>query len=169
MITWCVAQTQPLKELVAKQHLLAQGFEVYLPRFKKIRRHARKIEEVLMPLFPRYIFVGIDLESTRWRSVNGTRGVAHLLMRNDSSPARLPLRVIEELQSQEVGEGIVPASSLVAFIKGAAVRILEGAFKDHLATFESIDDKSRVQLLLSFLGREMKISLPPHAIEEAHA
>ena len=60
MITWCVAHTQPFKEVVAKQHLLGQGYKVYLPQFKKIRRHARKVEEVLSPLFPRYIFVGMD-------------------------------------------------------------------------------------------------------------
>ena len=60
-ITWCVARTQLLKELVAKQHLTEQGYEVYLPRFKKICRHARKVEEKLVPLFPRYVFVGKDI------------------------------------------------------------------------------------------------------------
>jgi len=166
-ITWCVAHTQPLKEPAAKQHLLAQGYEVYMPRFKKICRHARKVEEKLVPLFPRYIFVGMDLSSARWRSVNGTRGVSHLLMTNDLNPAKVATRVIDDLRSQEITEGIVPVSSLVNFVKGENVRILDGAFKDQTAIFESMDDKSRVQLLLTFMGREITMTLPTFAVEAA--
>lgn len=167
MITWCVAHTQPSKEVVAKQHLLDQGYEVYLPRFKKICRHARKVEEKLVPLFPRYMFVGIDLELCRWRSVNGTRGVSYLLMSHDLRPARVSKGVIDALRSQEVSEGIVPISSLITFVKGDKVRILDGAFKDQVAIFESLDEKSRVQLLLTFMGREMNMTLPTYAVEAA--
>lgn len=166
-ITWCVAHTQPLKELVARRHLHDQGYEIYLPRFKKICRHARKVEEKLVPLFPRYIFVGMDLNSARWRSVNGTRGVSHLLMSNDLNPAKVPSRVIDDLRSQEIAEGIVPVVSLVNFVKGEKVHILDGAFKDQMAIFESMDDKSRVQLLLTFMGREMTMTLPTYAVEAA--
>ena len=167
MITWCVAHTQPLKEHVAKQHLLDQSFEVYLPRFKTLHRHARKVKEVLAPLFPRYIFVGIDLEIVGWRSVNGTRGISYLLMAHDMRPASIPLHVIRELKSQEVSDSIVPIASLVTFTKGEAVRILEGPFKDQIAAFDTLDDKSRIHLLLSFLGRKMEVSLPSYAVEAA--
>jgi transcriptional antiterminator RfaH len=71
------------------------------------------------------------------------------------------------LRAQEINEGIVPVASLVNFVKGEKVRILEGAFADHMATFESMDDKSRVQLLLTFMGRETNITLPTHAVEAA--
>lgn len=166
-ITWCVAYTQSLKELIAKQHLLNQGYEVYLPRFKKTCRYARKVEEKLVPLFPRYIFVGMDLASARWRSVNSTRGVSHLLMSNDITPASVPAYVINDLRSQETSDGIVPVSSLVTFTKGERVRIVDGAFKDQIATFESLDDKSRVLLFLNFMGREVNVALPAYAVQAA--
>ena len=101
MINWFVAHTHPLKESIAQQHLLEQGFEVYLPRFKKTRRHARKVEEVLAPLFPRYIFIGMDIERARWRSVNGTRGISYLLT-NDDYPTMMPNHVIQNLKSNEI-------------------------------------------------------------------
>lgn len=167
MITWCVAYTKPLKELVAKQHLLEQGYEVYLPQFKKIRRHARKVEEVLAPLFPSYLFIGMDLQFAHWRSINGTRGVSHLLMSDDLHPAKVPTYIIEELKFQEISEGVVSVESLAIFSKGEKVRILDGIFKDQEATFNALDGKNRVQLLLSFLGREMKITLPYYALEAA--
>ncbi len=164
-ITWCVAHTQPLKEFVAKQNLLEQGYEVYLPQFKKICRHARKTEEKLAPLFPRYIFIGMDLSSARWRSINGTQGVSYLLMSSDLTPARVPECVIDDLRSQEVSDGVVPVTSLINFVKGEKIRITEGVFKDQTAIFESMDDKSRVQLLLNFMGKEMSIKLHTHAVE----
>lgn len=35
-MNWFVVYTQPLKEMVAKQHLEEQGYDVYLPMFKKL-------------------------------------------------------------------------------------------------------------------------------------
>ncbi|MBX9786001.1 MAG: transcriptional activator RfaH [Alphaproteobacteria bacterium] len=164
MKSWFVAHTHPMKEQFAEQNLREQGFDVYLPRFKKMHRHARKVEEVLTPLFPRYLFVALDVETARWRSINGTRGVSYLLQ-NDGLPAKVPEKIIETLKERETADGLVSINSLIAFIKGDKVRILKGAFKDQLATFETMDAKQRVQLLLTFLGREMKVSLPAYAVE----
>ena len=166
MINWFVAHTHPLKEIIAQQHLLEQGFEVYLPRFKKIRRHARKVEEVLVPLFPRYIFISMNMEVARWRSVNGTRGVSYLLT-NYGRPAVVPNYVIENLKSHEIAYGIVPVNSLITFAKGDKVRVTDGAFQDQIAIFEMLDDKQRVQLLLSFLGKKIKVALPDYMVEAA--
>ena len=166
MKQWFVVHTQPLKETVAQQHLAEQGFEAYLPRYKKTRRHARKVDEVLAPLFPRYLFIGIDLEVDQWRSVLGTRGVSYLLM-TDGKPAVVPSRIIEALKNQETNEGLVPLNSMALFTKGDKIRVLEGAFKEYVAVFEKMDDKQRVQLLLNCLGREVNISLPSYAVEAA--
>jgi transcriptional antiterminator RfaH len=166
MKQWFAVHTQPLQEAVAQQHLKDQDFEAYLPRYKKIRRHARKTDEVLAPLFPRYLFIGIDLEVDQWRSVLGTRGVSYLLMA-DGKPAVVPSRIIEALKDQETSDGLVPINSVALFAKGDKVRVLEGAFKEYVAVFEKMDDKQRVELLLSCLGREVNISLPSHAVEAA--
>lgn len=163
MKQWFVAQTQVCKELFAQNNLKDQGFNVYLPRYKTTRRHARKTETILSPLFPRYLFVQLDLEVDRWRTVNGTRGIAYLLMSNEL-PAVVPESIVDSLKAQEE-DGVIAASIHTAFSKGENVRIAEGTFKGCMALFEKVDAKQRVQLLLDFLGREMKISLPMHAIE----
>lgn len=166
MKQWFVAHTQALKEKIAEEHLLDQGFEVYLPRFKKTTRHARKVKEVLAPLFPRYIFVRMDVGAATWRSINGTRGVDYLLT-NDTRPSVIEDNIIIALKSQEDAEGLVSTDSLDLFVKGDKVRVLEGAFKDHTAVIDYLDDKQRVQLLLGFLGREIKVIMPVYAIEAA--
>lgn len=166
MKQWFVVHTQPSKESIAQKHLMEQGFDVYLPRFKKTRRHARKVEEVMAPLFPRYVFVGIDLEEDQWRSVQGTRGVSYILLA-DNQPATVPYEIIQSLKSQENDAGLVAINDMIFFTKGEKVRVLDGAFKDCLAVFEKMDDKERVQLLLSCLGREVNVSLPAYAVEAA--
>jgi transcription antitermination factor NusG len=59
---WYVVQTQAGAEHKAVMHLARQGFKTYLPRYLKRRRHARRIDVVAVPLFPRYLFVEIDFE-----------------------------------------------------------------------------------------------------------
>lgn len=167
MMKWYVAYTQISKESVAYQNLIQQGFEVYLPRFKKMRRHARKVEEVHAPLFPRYIFVGIDLDHEQWRRVNSTRGVSYILCTDEHKPAEIPTSIVQALKAQEISEGILPVSSLSIFEKGDHVRVLEGAFKDQVVVFDKLDDEKRVRLLLNFLGREIHVSMPSYAVEAA--
>lgn len=166
MKQWFVVYTQPSKETIAQQHLSEQGFEVYLPKYRKIRRHARKVEEILSPLFPRYLFIGLDLKVDQWRSVQGTRGVSYLLI-NDHFPAVVPQEIILHLKSLENSQGVVSIDTVVPFSKGDSIRVLDGAFKDYVGVFKNMDDRQRVQLLLSCLGREVNIVISANMVEAA--
>jgi transcriptional antiterminator RfaH len=53
MVGWYVAYTQPNAESRAEEHLARQGYSIYLPRCRRLVRHARKRAVVLRPLFPR--------------------------------------------------------------------------------------------------------------------
>jgi transcription antitermination factor NusG len=97
---WYVVQPQIDAEAKAARNLLRQGFEIYLPRYLKRRSHARKIEKVAAPLFPRYMFVSIDIATQRWRSVQSTYGVSHLVL-NGSDPAPVAGPIIEQLKARE--------------------------------------------------------------------
>ena len=77
---WYVAHTQPHAENKAAVHLGRQGFVTYLPRYLKRRRHARRVDVVSAPLFPRYLFVQIDTAVQRWRSIYSTFGVSQLVV-----------------------------------------------------------------------------------------
>ena len=103
---WYVAQTQPGREQCALLNLTRQDFTAYLPRWRKRRSHARKIDTVLAPLFPRYIFVSLDLDNMSWRSVNGTFGVSRMIA-NGERPAPVPRGVVEAIQSREGPDGAI--------------------------------------------------------------
>ena len=103
---WYVVHTQPHAETKAATHLTRQGYTIYLPRYLKQRRHARRVEAVAAPLFPRYMFVAIDRMTQRWRSIQSTVGVSHLVC-NGEQPATIAAGVIDELQSRQDERGLI--------------------------------------------------------------
>ena len=80
MKRWYVIYTHTNGEEKALMNLKHQGFYAYVPRYRKTIRHARKVKTVLRPMFPRYMFVELDLELDQWRAINGTFGVACLFL-----------------------------------------------------------------------------------------
>lgn len=162
---WYAVHTQPGKELLASQHLRNQAFEVYLPQYQKMRRHAGRTEIVPAPLFPRYVFAGIDLEQQRWRSVNGTRGVAGLVMFGDK-PVAVPEAVMAEIRAREDATGFVQLNT-PGFQRGQALRIIDGPMADTQALFEEAVDGDRAILLISLLGRMVRTKMPLRQVEAA--
>jgi transcriptional antiterminator RfaH len=163
---WYVVQTQPHAEGKAMGHLIRQGFATYLPRYLKRRRHARKIETVAAPLFPRYLFVTVDMETQRWRSIHSTFGVSRLVCNGDE-PAPVPEAVVAELQSRVDAQGFVRLERRPQFVPGEHVRIVDGVFADSLGLFEGMADRERVAILLDLLGRKVRILLDENAIRAA--
>ena len=161
---WFVVQTRPNSERRAMANLHRQGFEAYFPAYSKRRSHAGKIDMVAAPLFPRYLFVAIDLGSQRWRSICSTFGVAQLVCHGDR-PAPLADEIIAELRSREDERGLIRLGS--AFRPGERVRVLGGAFADHFGLFDSMGDGERVAVLLDLLGRKVRTVVNINVIEAA--
>lgn len=153
---WYVVQSHLHSENKAAAHLARQGFEIYLPRYLKRRRHARRVEIVAVPLFPRYMFVAVDAATQRWHSIQSTIGVMSLV-RNGDAPAVVPPNVISELKKREDARGLIQFDSKSPFAPGDRIRIVEGAFSDCLGFFECANDQDRVAILLDLLGRKVRV------------
>jgi transcriptional antiterminator RfaH len=162
---WFVVQTQPNSERRAVAHLSRQGFGVYLPRYLKRRSHAGKVDMVAAPLFPRYLFVSVDLANQQWRAIRSTVGVAQLVCHGDR-PAALADDIIADLRGREDERGLVQLNRGV-FRPGEKVRIVGGAFADHLGMFEAMGDSERVAILLDLLGRKVRVVMSVNVIEAA--
>jgi len=163
---WYVAQTQPRAEAKAATHLARQGFHTYLPRFLKRRRHARRVDTVAAPLFPRYLFVAIDPVTQRWRAVQSTIGVTHLVC-NGEMPAMVEDHIIAELRSQEDDHGFVKLAPCARFKRGDKIQVLDGAFSSYFGLFEDMADRDRVTILLDLLGRKVRTILDRESIVAA--
>ena len=165
MMQWFAVHTQPGKEPLAARELRNQDFAVYLPQYQKLRRHAGKSAIVAAPLFPRYLFAGIDTQTQRWRSVNGTRGVVGLVMFGET-PIPVPEPVLAEIRAREDETGFIRLNA-PGFRRGQPLRIVEGPMADTQALFEEAVDGDRAILLVSLLGRMVRTRMPLRQVEAA--
>jgi transcription elongation factor/antiterminator RfaH len=161
---WFLAHTLPNSEWKAELHLGAQGFRTYLPQFRKTIRHARQLRTVRAPLFPRYLFVILDLDRDRWLSVRSTVGVSRLFTTRDGRPVPVPAGIVESLIERSDADLTRLDTGLV---KGQHVRILSGPFADFVGTLERLDGAGRVQVLLEMMGTAVPVTLHRSALSPA--
>ncbi len=166
MNRWYIVHTQPNGEERARHNLERQGFAVYLPKYLKHRRHARRTEHVRRPLFPRYLFVRFDPERAQWRSINGTFGVAYLVA-NGNEPTPVPDEIIEAIQARHDSDDLVVLHALDSFERGQKLDIVDGPFAWRTGFFQRLSDNDRVVLLLNLLGRQVTVTVPPEAVAAA--
>ena len=167
MRRWYVVEALPRSEERAAINLQRQGMRTYLPRYRKRRRHARKVELVPAALFPGYLFVRLDVTAEPWRRVNGTFGCRQLVC-DGEMPAPLPRGVIRALKAREDEDGFVlfglPADG---FRRGDRVRITDGPLAERMGLVDSVTDAQRVVLLLDMLGRRVRGQLDADYISAA--
>jgi transcriptional antiterminator RfaH len=163
---WYVVQTRANSETRAMENLRRQGYEAYLPLYLKRRRHARKVVLVAKPLFPRYMFVAIDVATQRWQSIQSTFGVSHLIS-NGNEPAAVPEDVVIALKAREDPKGFVKMDARPNFGAGDKVRVLGGAFMDSAGLFDGMTDRNRVAILLDMLGRKVRVLLDADLVAAA--
>jgi transcriptional antiterminator RfaH len=163
---WYVVHTQPHAETKAEAHLARQGYATYLPRYLKQRRHARRVESVAAPLFPRYMFVAIDRLTQRWRSIQSTVGVSHLVC-NGEEPATISAGVIGELRSRQDERGLIHLDSRPRFASGDPIQVVEGVFSTCLGIFQGMADHERVAILIDLLGRKVRVVIDGNSVAAA--
>ncbi len=159
MTQWCAVQTHVRSEDKAAFHLRRQGYDVFLPKHLKRRKHARRIDWVSSPLFPRYLFVAIDPDITPWWAIRSTVGVGNLIYFGDA-PACVPAEIISEIKARQDEKGLVKTHTGCAFKRGDRVRVIDGPLNDLEGLFESSIDEQRVTILLGLLGREVRVRVP---------
>ena len=158
---WFLVHTQPRNERRAEMHLGFQGFRTHFPTIQKTIRHARQLRTVRAPLFPRYIFLILDLGRDRWLSVRSTFGVSTLFTCEDR-PVPVPSGIVEALIQRTDEANLTLFND--GLRTGQTVRILSGPFADFVGTLERLDDAGRVRVLLEMMGTAVPVALRRSAI-----
>lgn len=151
---WGVVHAHLHREHVAIEHLARQEFETYCPMIMRQVRHARRTRDVLRPLFPGYLFVRIDPDRRRWRSILSTRGV-RALMRCGERPGFVEDAFVGCLKAREHNGVIVrPAAP---YRVGQQIHICSGAFSGLVATIVEMPEKERLVVLMNLLSHSIKV------------
>lgn len=75
---WYLAYTKPRLEQIALLNLAQQGFEAWLPLFKKIKSTEDGLVAIFEPMFPRYILFRPRQPQQSISKVNNTKGVSNI-------------------------------------------------------------------------------------------
>jgi transcriptional antiterminator RfaH len=161
---WYAVYAQPHRESIAQPRLRAQNFRTFLPLHSRTVRHARKRQTVLAPLFPRYLFVVLDLNRDRWRAINSTRGVASLIMQEEL-PVPVRSGVVETLLASSTSEGEILFFSDMA--PGKRVRLVAGPFAGQLGVLRDLSSSGRVRVLIEMMGTHIPTELHGRCIVPA--
>ena len=77
--SWYLVYTRPRLEVVTRQNLQQQGFEAYLPLYKRLKKTEAGTEIIFEPMFARYVFFRPSRDFQSISPAHSTRGVAHLV------------------------------------------------------------------------------------------
>lgn len=163
--SWYLVYTKPRQEEVALLNLERQGYGVYLPRVRQMRKRMGKRVPVVEPLFPRYLFIHLDTHTDNWAPIRSTLGVA-TLVRFGREPARVPDELVAFLKENEGQEGLHDWAKPDYKI-GERVRVAEGAFQGYEGILLSRTSRERVVLLLDIVGRQIRAQVVIHQLEKA--
>lgn len=160
---WLALATQPHKERVAIENLQRQGYETYCPMLRKQVRHARRVQDVLRPFFPGYVFAKLGANRV-WRSMQSTFGVRRVIAFGEQ-PCLLSGDFIAALRVREVDGAIV--KPVKDYRVGQTVHLAGGAFDGLVATIIEMDEMQRLVVLLDLLNQTVRVHTDFRGVREA--
>ena len=165
--TWYAVVSKPNSEKGALEQLRKQGYGTFLPMCLVRKSHAGKADLVQRPLFPRYLFVGLD-SGQPFRPILNTPGVAHVLRDACGNATRIPAGVLQRIWDRCDRDGgvvnLVPEVRTMRWASGQRLKIVEGPLSGLEGLFVA-SSKERVRVLIELFGRSSEAELPIDAIE----
>lgn len=155
---WYVAHTKPRQESTARDQLLRQDFQVYLPLFKVFKkpRGAGPLT-THEPMFPRYLFLRPTRPTQSLSVVRSTVGVSRLVMFGHQ-PAQLADAAVQAIRQAETLREAAALDRISPFQAGMSVQIQDSPLAGIQALVQAVS-KDRVTLLLDILGRPQTVQV----------
>jgi transcriptional antiterminator RfaH len=157
-LRWFLVLTKPASEQLAKINLSRQGYNIYYPRIQKTKRYRDRWVDRIVALFPRYLFVQLDMTSQSLAPVRSTVGVANVV-RFGGEAATVPDDVVNALIGRADPESGLHRLFDRPLKHGAPVSIVAGALEGLEGIFERDAGDERAVILLSLLGRSMQVCM----------
>jgi len=155
---WFLLYTKPHQEDRAKKNLENQQFITFLPKIAT--QDLKKKSTIIKPLFPRYLFVILDINSNKLQAVKFTKGVSHIVMFGEKL-SLITDRSIKILKSKLDNEFIFYPKTVTRDLKkGDCVHITRGKFSGLDAIFLTHKPKERIRVLLQFMKKSILADIP---------
>lgn len=155
MLNWFLIYTKQRCEDSVSAKFIESGLEVLNPKIEERRYIRRKLQDVISPLFPCYIFVRFE-SPKNYRLVKYTRGVKSVVG-PENVPAAVPEDVIDRIRKR-MDDGVVHIQPC-SFVPGEDVSIQAGPFEGLEAVFEKeLKSSERVSILLKAVNARVVVA-----------
>jgi len=153
-----------LEQRIETMRVQDQIFQVVVPTEDEIEVRDGKRRTIERRVFPGYILVQMIMTEDSWFVVQNTPGVTGFVgMGNVPTPLRP-----EEVQAIMKRMEAEAPKIKVTFKSGQKVRIIDGPFNEFIGIVDEIDvERAKVQVLISFFGRETPVELDFLQVEKA--
>ncbi|QBM16354.1 transcription antitermination protein RfaH [Marinobacter sp. JH2] len=155
---WYALQHKPAQGDRAVQHLQNQEIACFYPKIEVEKIKAGKRARRLEPLFPGYIFVRLEQTDPMWAKLRSTRGVLRMVS-FANKPAAIADEVVEHIKTS-MGK-VAEQGGIKA---GQAIELDDGPFKGLGVIFQAYDGEERAIVLISFMQKQQRVSVPVSAI-----
>ena len=136
VLRWFLVFTKPAGERAAQDNLERQGFRVYHPRLLRPVLYRGRWVDRIVSLFPRYVFVQLDMLCQSIGPVRSTVGVANIV-RFGQETAFVPDGIVSALLDRADPEsGLHRLNEKRPFAPGDRVHVIAGAFEGLEGVFE---------------------------------
>jgi transcriptional antiterminator RfaH len=166
-VCWYTLHTHPHRELQVVRYLHSNHILTFYPTLKVKPVNPRSSHT--RGFFPRYLFVQADLAAVGLNGLQWIPGAVGLVSFG-GEPAVVTDAFIHELNRRVARIEQAGGLHLDGLKQGDQVQIVKGPFTGYEAVFDvHLPAEERVQLLLHWLGREVKVKVNANAVEKRRA
>ena len=164
-INWYAIYTKPRHEFVVHGELQKKGIESFLPSFKRLQQWKDRKKFVEFPLFPGYLFVHVQHDSSAFLNVLKTRGVVTFISSTPGNPSTVAVEEIQSLKLLlESGEELDVYPNLK---EGELIRVKRGPLKGAEGILTRKDEQYLFLVNIHLLGRSVGVKIYADELEAA--
>ena len=163
---WYLLYTKPREELKSVENLINQNFEIFFPQILFQRENSQKELIKPEPMFPRYLFVRLDLKKDNWVPIKSTLGVSHFVSFGNKF-SEVPIDIITFLKARTDKKGILKQKvELLEFKEGDKLTITDVILVGQEVVFLSKKSKDRVRVLLKLVNQQISTVVPVSIVKQ---
>lgn len=141
-LRWFIIRSGFLSERRVAEDIGRLGLATFVPVYVEERRKGGRKTSRMRVLFPRYLFVGLDMDRPRYDLVNDN-GRFDRFLRFEDKPISVTAPVLQEISDRITGHHPDPyefskAPQPLAFVVGDQVKVRAGPFASFSAVVEAI-------------------------------
>ena len=150
---------EKLEMRINSMELQENIFRVIVPETKEIEYKDGVKKEKIKKMFPGYVLVEMVMSDEAWFIVRNTQGVTGFIGSSGKGAKPIPLSP-QEVDKVLSNMGMSRIDLNTDLAEGKKVKIIEGPFKDMVATISSIDMKEqKLNVLIDLFGQETSVEV----------